>query len=306
MNSTGGSSQATNTTIASGSPTDYVLYMYVIRQTPLNSTELSSSSAYVPWESSATNEAGHPVGQPLETSPSIESPLGQAMEEETEHLSSESASMEWQPGLVLVATGPLPSRTAAPLGGVLASGDPVPLVDHRDAALIDLALLDLMGARPSSNEEEAVSTYLDAHDSSNRDIEDVGLALAGRGLGGLPLLGSSMTDMVRSSRKSELPNIDEDESTDKDMKSPLQPDTAFVGSSVDRLATDPVTESASRPQPPTHNKRIAALAGASIVAAFTAGLILPEFAGQRTRGARTWFRIRRYFRGSRPAGGPPR
>jgi hypothetical protein len=302
VSSIDGSSQAASTTgLTPGTSTDYVLYMYVIRQSPLNTPELSNSSPYVPWESSATIQASHPIGEPLDSSPSIESPLAQATEEETEHVSSESTSMEWQPGLVLVATGPLPSRTAAPLGGVLASGDPVPLVDHRDAAVIDLALLDLVGVRHTSPVEEAVPSFVDEQASSRRDAEDVGLALAGRGLGGLPLLGSSLTEMVRSNRKGALPSIDQGEEDENGRTSATRPEPALPTSGTDMLVTDSDSDSGVSPRL-TNTRRIAALAGASIVGSLAAGLVVAEFSGMRFQGVWTWRRIRRLLRMSGPDG----
>ncbi len=48
----------------------------------------------------------------------------------------------------VVATGPLPERAGAPLGGVLAEGDPVPQLDRHAPALVDLALIGLPEPEP--------------------------------------------------------------------------------------------------------------------------------------------------------------
>ena len=292
---------AQNATPAAGTSTDFVLYVYVGTQAPLNSPEFANAPAFVPWEN---NSPATQPGQPSGASPSNEMPSNQAMEEETAHPETESASasMEWQPGSVLVATGPLPSRTAAPLGGVLAKGDPVPLVDSRDAAVIDLALLDLMGARDVDSDDQTVISVTDPSGAGSTTHEPEDGGLAGRGLGGLPLLGSSMTDFSRSIRKRDLPRIDE---TEPDVTKPRSgAQSPPQGSSLDPLVTEPVSDSGVQPQPMS-GRRISALAGLSIMAAFTVGLVLPEFSGKRLRRFRTWSRIRRFLRGSggEPSGG---
>jgi hypothetical protein len=77
-----------------------------------------------------------------------------------------------------VSTGPLPMRSAAALGGVLATGDPVPQVDRADAVVIDLALTGLIPEEPVGPEEEGPAA------SSGRLAEV-------RGPGGFPLLASA-------------------------------------------------------------------------------------------------------------------
>jgi hypothetical protein len=100
---------------------------------------------------------------------------------------------------VPVATGPLPSRAAGPLGGIFGpGGDPTTVVDRGRAAAIDLALLDLIppGDAEAAGEGEAV--------------------VALRGPGGFPLVGSAMvaTRRAAGTDEGELPplalDLDED------------------------------------------------------------------------------------------------
>jgi hypothetical protein len=78
-----------------------------------------------------------------------------------------------------VSTGPLPMRSAAALGGVLATGDPVPQVDRADAVVIDLALTGLVPEEPVGPEED--------------DPAASGRLAEVRGPGGFPLLASSLS-----------------------------------------------------------------------------------------------------------------
>jgi hypothetical protein len=91
-----------------------------------------------------------------------------------------------------VATGPLPERAGAPLGGVLAEGDPVPQLDRRDPALVDLALIGLPEpeagaiAGVGAADLEAIVAELE------RAPEKTEGSVAFRGPGGLPVLTASL------------------------------------------------------------------------------------------------------------------
>jgi hypothetical protein len=97
------------------------------------------------------------------------------------------------PGPIPVALGPLPSRSAAPLGGVLASDESAPEADRRDPSVVDLALLDLPVGRARGGLDAGTDPGL---------VLDAGVAgtpgsareavTALRGPGGFPLLGSSL------------------------------------------------------------------------------------------------------------------
>jgi hypothetical protein len=84
-----------------------------------------------------------------------------------------------------VSTGPLPARSAAPLGGVLADGDPVPQIDRRDAAAIDL---ELIGLSPREPDEPAVAL---ADAAAEDATKPQGRLAPVRGPGGFPLLASA-------------------------------------------------------------------------------------------------------------------
>ena len=84
-----------------------------------------------------------------ESSPTVPADSAQAEVALGASLVVSSASPGQQPlSSPVVATGPLPERAGAPLGGVLAEGDPVPQIDRHDPALIDLALIGLPEPEP--------------------------------------------------------------------------------------------------------------------------------------------------------------
>ncbi len=88
-----------------------------------------------------------------------------------------------------VAAGPLPMRAVAALGGLLADGDPIPIVDGRGEVVVDLDLLGL----PLSN--PAVPAVSNGVDSS-------GTLVAIRGPGGFPLLASGVRTDLQAVRNS--------------------------------------------------------------------------------------------------------
>src|SRR5262249_22339802 len=87
---------------------------------------------------------------------------------------------------VIVATGPLPSLAAGPLGGVLAAVDEETVVDPRDPSVVDVALLDL----PSEGFEtpDSTGTAADSLDPA-ASVGVYGPLVSVRGPGGIPLLG---------------------------------------------------------------------------------------------------------------------
>jgi hypothetical protein len=140
---------------------------------------LSASTNRVAWGSnlnaspSTSRESAAPV-----LNPSLTVPTSAAYEAG----SDPGLVNEGEPSDVVagpVPTGPLPSRSAAPLGGVLGDGDPVPEVDRRDAVAIDLELIGI----PTDE--------LLALDVPPAEVVDGGGRLAEvRGSGGFPLLAS--------------------------------------------------------------------------------------------------------------------
>ncbi len=94
-----------------------------------------------------------------------------------------AAPVEVTAPLTLSATspiGPLPARSAAPLGGVFATGDIVPQVDRRDAVAVDLELIGLSSGEPAAS----AVPLTHATDPAVR-LTTV------RGPGGFPLLASA-------------------------------------------------------------------------------------------------------------------
>jgi hypothetical protein len=76
------------------------------------------------------------------------------------------------------------------LGGVLAEGDPVPQIDRRDPALVDLALIGLPEPAPVPGLGEAnVDAMVAELEPGSEEAERV---VTIRGPGGFPLLASSM------------------------------------------------------------------------------------------------------------------
>jgi hypothetical protein len=88
-----------------------------------------------------------------------------------------------------VPTGPLPARSAAPLGGVLGDGDPVPQVDRRDAVAVDLELIGIPVGEPDVAVAALDAAAAEAAIEST--IEPAGRLTAVRGPGGFPLLASA-------------------------------------------------------------------------------------------------------------------
>ena len=180
---------------------------------------------------------------------------------------------------VPVATGPLPTRAAPAMGGVLgAGGDPTPVVNARDAALVDLALLDLLDPEGAA-EPAAPVALVDADEA----------VVAVRGAGGFPLFASSL--LTRPSRGRARARELDAPPTD------LTPPAALPG-----LATTPLVTSTAGDAPPLVEgrrgsttgtaRRVSALAGMSLAVAFVSHLALPtltDAADGRSR-RRSWVR----------------
>jgi hypothetical protein len=81
-------------------------------------------------------------------------------------------------------TGPLPARSAGPLGGILAVGDPAPPIDVRGVAQAALDRLDLL--------LDEIGVELTEPEGVAGVTEAAGGLVPVRGLGGVPLLGSSL------------------------------------------------------------------------------------------------------------------
>jgi hypothetical protein len=140
---------------------------------------LSASAGRIAWGSSpsASPSSSRASGAQV-LDPSLSPPTSAAHEEGNNlGLVNEAEPSDLDAGPV--PTGPLPSRSAAPLGGVLGDGDPVPEVDRRDAVAIDLELIDL----PT---DELLALDVPPAEAA----EATGRLAEVRGSGGFPLLAS--------------------------------------------------------------------------------------------------------------------
>lgn len=201
-----------------------------------------------PATSSTPNQGTTPVG----TTPLPSPPPATAAEEADwtlpANVSQPSVSVPNNPTPVLVATGPLPARSAAPLGGILADGDPVPPVDPHGLALADFALDELV---PEAEGEGAAPP--------NED----GAVVAIRGPGGFPLLATALiADTMTSS------------SAEGDPTS--QSDVAAVASGCVSPANQPTSDpsKSTRSRTTTRSRVFPAL---TFALAMGIGLMLPDF-----------------------------
>jgi hypothetical protein len=226
-----------------------------------------------------------PVVAPTPSSPvRLETSSGPESTEPTEETATAvPLNSEWSfpvpqaiPGPV--ATGPLPGRAAAPLGGVLADVDPAPEADQRDPAVVDLALLDMPGDAPDPAENgnpRSAAGQTDA--ASGRDP-----VVALRGPGGAPLLGSSLLTDPRAGRgptvvslaaltgASREPRLDAAELADHcPADAPPLPADPRAGSRASSPEIEPARARAVR--------RTSILAGLSVAFAMTLSLTLPGF-----------------------------
>jgi hypothetical protein len=97
-----------------------------------------------------------------------------------------------------VATGPLPARGGAPLGGVLTEGDPVPQLDRHERAAVDLALIGLPAPMPGVT-DAALASILNEREAELGHVDEgegerTSPLIALRGPGGFPLRASSLHD----------------------------------------------------------------------------------------------------------------
>ncbi len=174
-----------------------------------------------------------------------------------------------------VATGPLPTRAAAPLGGALAgNSDPAPAVPRGDTEAVDLALSDLAlgaGARP-----------LDPDQAVPVPATTRGALVAQLGPGGFPLLGTSLIAEGQMARLGIADRL---------------PITSFARTSLPATGSGPMSreappEAKASSRPCGTVRRLSALTGAALALVFLSGVILPGFADStRTHPKhRSWVR----------------
>jgi hypothetical protein len=149
-----------------------------------------------------------------------------------------------------VVTGPLPTRAVAPLGGVLADGDPVPQAG-RHGALVDLALIGVPARDPGAEPADGGAP------ATGGDESRAGAVVAVRGPGGFPLLASALRGGAHPGRAAAL-------------AAPLW----LAGADVQAESLTP--DLAEVPRRPGRRGSVAAGTCAALVLVF--GLVLPDVA----------------------------
>jgi hypothetical protein len=186
---------------------------------------------------------------------------------------------------VPVATGPLPSRAAAAIGGVLSSGDSVTVVDRHDAALVDLALLDI---EPGA---EQIDAFQVAAGEGAIHAGDVGNGLSmSRGPGGFPLLASLMREPETQDLPLRLPEFSTGPATGEPAD-PTLPGANFLESPEIQgagLASDEVARTRAV-------RDVSVLAGVSVAVAFATSLALPEVTDPSRDDVRPRSRLRAWL-----------
>ena len=163
-----------------------------------------------------------------------------------------------------VPTGPLPVRSAAPLGGILAEGDPIPQADRRDALLIDLDLIGVLVDAPVAPRRG----LLDSKSEFETEMEPDRLELV-RGAGGFPVLaslaigvpGGRIASPAREGARSEMAPI---------------PEVAVAPIEVAPLRDRPTGVSAGTESRRTYRISVGSLLVFTVSIVFS--LVLPDFA----------------------------
>jgi hypothetical protein len=166
------------------------------------------------------------------------------------------------------ATGPLPSRSAAPLGGVLDDGDPVPAIDRLAAVRVDFDLIDPGGpgcpvvheAVPIVDEPQGVPA---------------GPVVAIRGPGGFPLLASGL-------------------GVDRPI-APMASVAALVPWATQPASEDVPSPASEEPEAPGRSRpgrRATAMSGLSVAMALGFGLVLPDLVSTFQEREPRRFRLR--------------
>jgi hypothetical protein len=199
--------------------------------------------------------------------------------------SSISAGTSQLPQLNTVATGPLPEREAAALGGVLDEGDPVPQLDRHDPALVDLALIGLparaggVDGRADDEDDEELS---DSPSGLDLVPEDANPVVAIRGPGGFPQLTSSLRNIRPLDSEALIAVLPATAVASNAMAAPAK---AGAGSRPDAVQSAPF-------QRPRGVRPGRTLSGLSLAMAMVFGLMLPDLASLLTVAEPPRFRFR--------------
>ncbi|MDE2509370.1 MAG: hypothetical protein KGM43_19380 [Planctomycetota bacterium] len=184
-----------------------------------------------------------------------------------------------------VAVGPQPMRSAAPLGGFLASENPTPLVDGR----VDVAgNLDRVSADALAIDIQLASGNLEQVEHSLADGEN--LLNDPRGPGGAPLAGARLVGFERDAAA--VADASEVPATIAPIANDASEDAGVEAGAVTVDAAIELGVAVDRDGAPIRSRRRAPLtAGFALAFAFSLGLVLPDVANAfrsvpRPRGRR--------------------
>jgi hypothetical protein len=187
-----------------------------------------------------------------------------------------------------IATGPLPERSGAALGGVLAEGDPIPQLDRHDAALVDLALIGLPEPLPGEGDADLAAVLADLDMEPQADSAAKAPLVAVRGPGGFPQMTVS---------------LHREAAADINALMAVLPQAATATAMAARAPAPPSAPARSPAettpeQPPLQPLRSApALSGLSVAAAMVFNLLRPDLSAlltvARSSRGRLCLRLRR-------------
>jgi len=184
--------------------------------------------------------------------------------------------------LMPVVTGPLPTRSAAPMGGIFATGlNPAPRVEVRDTTAVDLALGDLRGAEDAAGPAGAVAAVAVAAPDAEGPVVSL------RAAGGFPLLGTALITQTAAAR---TPRSDGPRPAlfARPAPAPASPPGQLATPSPALTAAASAARSTAAKQ-----RRGSAWTVLSVAFAFAAGLALPAFTDPVTPGSGARSTVRR-------------
>jgi hypothetical protein len=187
---------------------------------------------------------------------------------------------------VKVATGPLPSLSAAPLAGALGiENEPTPVVSATDTVVVDLALHDL----PQGGWD---ALAVDADPALAASDGERGL-IAFRGPGGFPLFGAPLLAETRSENVEDHGDFRAFAPAPAGATVPIE--TLALAADAFPMGGNELDDGRGRGVV----RRVSAFAGLSVVLAFVTGLALPDLTDpNRAKAAsRPRFRLRIRLRG---------
>ncbi len=251
------------------------LFMTVMRETGLNGmggriSLLAPTTPLLALNSAPAREAATSAVAPIGTALSLGVLSSLPLSVVATNLSS--------PGPI--ATGPLPTRASAPLGGTLTDND-----DAAPAVVSNNPLVEEASPiGPFGNED-----LLAGEDADSPAATRVGGAVAAlRGPGGFPLLGSLLIAEGRRSRQGRPVNLPEisfasQQSAIPDGTAQVAPATASAESQADSQSTRGSAQII---------RRLTVMTGMTVAFAFVSRLVLPDFVdpSQNPPAPRSWLR----------------